>query len=98
MANLLEFVDEVAVMDDGSTDGWRDLIPRNAPVRVATLAQDGRRDSHPAFFRHALARNELLHFTLDGDPDWVVASDADELFDNGPALRAACEASRAPAL
>ena len=97
LANLLEFVDEVAVMDDGSTDGWEDLIPRGAPVEIHRIDQSGR-DSQPAFFRHAVARNHLLRFTLEREPDWVVASDADELFDNGPALRAACEAAAAPAL
>jgi len=97
LANLLEFVDEIAVLDDGSTDGWEELIPRRAPVRVLRV-DDADRDTQPAFHRHAIARNRLLQHTLESDPDWVIASDADELFSDGPAIRRLAETTRADAL
>lgn len=90
LENLLAFVDEIAVVDDGSTDGWEDLIPPGAPVRILKLDQAGR-DDEPDFHRHAAARNRLLHWTLEGKPDYVVATDADEFVADGQAVRRACE-------
>lgn len=97
LENLAEFVDDIAVVDDGSTDGWEDLIPAGAPVRILRLDQGGR-DQEPDFYRHAIARNRLLDFTLDGLPQWVIASDADELWTDGIAIRRACETARADVL
>lgn len=97
LANLLEFVDDIAVVDDGSTDSWEDLIPAGAPIRILRLDQDGR-DNEPDFYRHAIARNRLLDFTLDGLPEWVVASDCDEIWTDGPAIRHACETTTADVL
>jgi hypothetical protein len=97
IANLLEFVDEIAILDDGSTDGWEELIPKGAPVRILyRSAMD--RDERPAFHQHAEARNALLRFTLDGNPDWVIASDADELFSDGTKLRREIERTTADVL
>lgn len=90
LQNLLEWVDDIAVVDDGSTDDWEDLIPLGAPVRVLKLDQTGR-DCEPAFYRHAVGRNRLLELTLEGYPEWIVATDADEMITDGATIRQACE-------
>lgn len=92
-ANLAEFVDEVCIYDDGSSDHWRDLIPRGLAWRVQTVDPEDR-DRQGAFHRHAIGRNALLKLTLGTAPDWIIASDADELFSNGPAIRRRCATTK----
>lgn len=92
IGHLLEFVDYVRILDDGSTDGWLESM-RGA------WGKDGRRvaakinDRRPgdAFTDHAQARNRLLEWTLNDHPTYVLAIDADELVSDGAAVRAACE-------
>lgn len=97
LENLAEFVDEVCIYDDGSGDSWRDLVPSGLAIRTFSILPEAR-DKESAFHRHAIGRNKLLSLTLSGSPDWVIASDADELFTDGPALRRAIETTRADAL
>ncbi len=92
-ANLAEFVDEVCVFDDGSTDEWRDLIPTGLTAYIKSVPPEERK-TESAFHRHAIGRNELLKMTLRTKADWIVASDADELFSDGPALRRQCATTK----
>lgn len=90
VGHLLEFCDEVRILDDGSTDAaftrWSEW--GNPRVHV-------HHRSRSTFFEHeGRARNELLGWTLRADPTHVLAIDADEFVSDGPALRAAIE--RAP--
>lgn len=97
LENLATFVDIVCIYDDGSSDDWEDLIPRGLLTKVAAVSAR-ERDAQPSFHRHAIGRNKLLELTLGTAPDWIVASDADELFTDGLALRRACETTRADVL
>ncbi len=96
LTHLLEFCDEVRVLDDGSTDGWRDLLTESDRV-IVKVREGAERDSGKDFRSHADARNELLRFTLAGEPTHVLAIDADEFVTDGQALRRSC-ASPFPAL
>lgn len=80
--HLLEFCDEIRVLDEGSTDGWSDarVTCLRAPERVGD-----------AFVNHAQMRQRLLDFTLEGAPTHILAIDADELIADGAQLRKACE-------
>jgi glycosyltransferase involved in cell wall biosynthesis len=90
IASLLEFCDEVRILDDGSTDGWEDACGWDDRVVVKRLESE-RRNGQPAFYQHADARNQLMRFTLEGKPTHVLAVDADEFVSDGPALRRLCE-------
>lgn len=97
VASLLEFCDEVRVLDDGSTDGWVEAMTgvwgADGGRVVTTRHKVEDRDRHDDFHLHAAARNRLLEFTLDGHPDWVLELDADEFVSDGAAIRAAAESA-----
>lgn len=81
--SLLTFVDEIRVLDDGSTDGSYEWLRGVDGVTVDRL--DG------TFFDHeGRARQRLLEFTLAADPSHIVAIDCDELVTDGAAVRRAC--------
>jgi hypothetical protein len=71
--HLLTYCDEVRVLDDGSTDGgfeWLGGLRR--PVFV-------KKNPGPSFYEHeGRARQALLEFTMQAEPDWVLSIDADE--------------------
>jgi len=80
--HLLEFCDEIRVLDEGSTDGWSDdrVMCLRAPERVGD-----------AFVNHAAMRQRLLDFTLEGAPTHILAIDADEFITDGALLRQTAE-------
>jgi len=86
LSSLLEFCEEVRVWDDGSTDGWDIVLPPHVIVRSRS-----EHTNEPAFHNHAWARNQLVDWTLQGDPTFVLAIDADEFVSDGQALRRALE-------
>lgn len=79
--SLLEFCDEIRVLDDGSTDGTYEWLL--GQDRVSVLTNTG-----PTFFEHeGRARNELLKWTFEANPTHVLAIDADEFVSDGQELR-----------
>lgn len=103
LAHLLPFVDEVRVLDDGSTDDWADaLYEPHAEADFPYVPLDRihvLRSEESGFWQHeGNARQALLDWTLEADPDWVLAIDADEFVSDGPALRALAEESHASVL
>ncbi len=79
LAAARPWVDEIVVVDTGSTDGTRE-VARSHGARVVEWAW---RDDFAA------ARNESLRHATG---DWILVLDADEVLTeaSGPALRAAC--------
>lgn len=91
---LLEYVDEIRILDDNSSDGWEETLRSgwgDAGSKVVVERHQARETDEPDFYRHAAARNRLLQFTLEGNPTYVLAIDADEFVSDGHALRRACE-------
>jgi len=86
--SLLEFCDEIRVLDDCSDDGttgWLGELWTRSRVFVMTL-------SEPSFFvDEGRTRNALLDWTLEANPSHILAIDADEFIADGRALRAAID-------
>jgi hypothetical protein len=79
--HLLTFCEEVAVLDDYSTDGSWDYLDDLEGVSL-------KRNSGPSFFEHeGKARQALLDWTLGGNPSHILAIDADEIVTDPVALR-----------
>jgi glycosyltransferase involved in cell wall biosynthesis len=95
LLHLLEFVDEVCVLDNGSTDGWAEtLAPALGADKSRVILQldtEADREHGSMFVNHAARRQQLLDFTLTRSPDWILAVDADEFVADGAQLRRACE-------
>jgi hypothetical protein len=79
---LMEFCDEVRVLDDRSTDGTLVYLQNFWPkVRVKEI-------EGPSCFEHeGQARQELLEWAVDAEPTHILGIDADEIVGDGQALR-----------
>lgn len=78
--HLLEFCDEVVILDDGSSDGTFQYFS-DEPNIVIDYQERG-------FYEHeGRARQALIDLTLTRNPTHVLAIDADEFISNGMALR-----------
>lgn len=92
--HLLDFCDQVIVLDDGSSDGTTEWLYARAEaderLSVQFLARnDGFFEGHEGRKRQA-----LLEFTLGQKPRWVLAIDADEFVADGQQVRAFCDQPR----
>lgn len=86
--SLLEFVDGIRVLDDGSGDGTLEYLLGHTNRKVRTRVCDN------SFFTHeGRTRNALLDWTMDGEPTHILAIDADEIIEDGALLRRQLEAS-----
>jgi glycosyltransferase involved in cell wall biosynthesis len=85
VAHLLEFCDEIRVLDDRSDDGTREWLAKQDRVMVQHSV------ALPMFVDEGKARNWLLRWTFEGNPTHVLAIDADEFASDGAAIRATCE-------
>lgn len=78
--HLRTFCDEIRVLDDNSDDGTFEWLDDEEQflngVRVL-------RNVGPAFFEYeSKARQYLLEWTMEAEPDYVLSIDADEFIDN----------------
>lgn len=100
LQHLAGFVDEIRVLDDGSTDDWADRLRAADGTHALDLdVLHVLRAEETSFWQdEGAARQALLEWTLEGQPDWVLAIDADEFVSDGAALRALIDAPAAPAV
>jgi glycosyltransferase involved in cell wall biosynthesis len=90
LTHLTTFCDEVRLLDDGSTDETWDIAAEHPNVHIA-------RNDGPGFFQdESRARNRLLDWTMEGQPTYVLAIDADEFIGDTVALRATMTMNQAP--
>ena len=84
LGHLLEFCDEIAILDSGSADGtfeWLAEHPGRDRLQVLRTPFNG-------FFEHeGRTRQQLLEWTLASEPTHILAIDADEFVSDGYKLR-----------
>lgn len=85
VGHLLEFVDQIVVLDDGSTDRTGEWLDDNASEQIVVHHLD----PEDGFFagHEGRRRQHLLDLTLAEQPDWVLSIDADEFVTDGQAVR-----------
>lgn len=90
IASLLEFVDEIRVLDDSSDDGSTAFLADYwVKAKVFTAVTEG-----PSFYENeGQTRQALLEWTLRGEPTHILAIDADELVEDGRLVRATVESN-----
>ncbi len=85
LESLLNFCDEVRVIDDASDDGTMEILASYAGV-------ESRRNEAASFYAHeGHARQALLEWTMQAQPTHILAIDADEFVSDGKLLRANME-------
>lgn len=91
VGHLLEFVDQIVIVDDGSTDRTGEWLDDNAGDQIAVHHLD----PEDGFFagHEGRKRQQLLVHTLNEHPTWVLNIDADEFVTDGAAVRAYAEDS-----
>jgi glycosyltransferase involved in cell wall biosynthesis len=83
--SLLEFCDNVRILDDGSDDAPLDLFLKVPEVQYL-------RQETSSFYTHeGNTRQALLEWAMEANPTHILAIDADEFVADGQALRTAME-------
>ena len=78
LTTLSECVDEIAILDDGSTDATPDIC--RSCVKVTRFLR-----WEKSFFHEGMDRNIVLAMVKDTEPDWILSWDIDEVFEEGAA-------------
>ncbi len=75
LQDLCEYVDEIVVLDDGSTDRTIDIC-RSFPkvTNIVRWEKD--------FFHEGIDRNVVLALAKNTNPDWILLPDIDEVFED----------------
>lgn len=85
--HLLSFCDELRILDDNSDDGTYEWLVGQAVHRPIFV----RRNSGPAFFEYeSQARQQLLEWTMEAEPGYVLSIDADEFVHDPDVVLAKC--------
>src|SRR5207244_255751 len=97
LAHAVSFCDAMVALDDGSTDGTRQLL--EASPLVQRLLSNPPRETY-AGWDDGANRRRLLTAASELDPDWILSVDADERLDadDAAAMRAFVEADAVPGL
>ncbi|WP_258112315.1 glycosyltransferase [Alicyclobacillus sp. SP_1] len=74
--DLSEYVDELVVLDDASTDDTYDLVSTYPKVVSLQRAEDSLYGVH-----EGALKQRLFAATVATEPDWILALDADEMFE-----------------
>ncbi len=74
LRDLSDYVDEIVILDDGSTDRTVDLC--RSFKKVKQVIRWGKN-----FFHEGIDRNVVLALVKDTNPDWILLPDIDEVFE-----------------
>lgn len=93
LMHLQKWVDVIVILDDNSTDGTQDVL-RGLTWDCEVVV----RGNESVTFREneGAARSTLSELTLEQQPDWVLAIDADEFVGNGTQVRECLETDNGP--
>ncbi|MFW5980293.1 MAG: glycosyltransferase family 2 protein [Halanaerobiales bacterium] len=78
LEHAVKYIDEAVILDDGSTDNSVDIckeILKEIPLTIKSIPHIGFKDE-------LTLRKKLWQMVEDGDVDWVLYLDADELFED----------------
>lgn len=74
--DLLQFVNEIVILDDNSTDGTFTICNSFKRIFAQTLKISIGQTNEK------LARETLYKMTIERNPDWILAIDADDIFED----------------
>lgn len=75
LRELSEYVDDIVIFDDGSTDRTPEIC--RGFKKVAKIHRSSR-----TYFHEGLDRHELLYLVMERQPDWILIPDIDEVFED----------------
>lgn len=76
LKDLSEFVDDIVIVDDASTDDTVKLCRSFPKVKKLVVLQESK------FRREWELREYLWHFACSSEPDWLISVDADEFYED----------------